>query len=57
MIGCIADRGVGHVARWRIYPVGRNVSHSAVAQTNCVFINIERWTCEVTSAADDFTAV
>ena len=48
----------GFPRTWKGYPVPAGVIHSAKAYTNCIFINIERWTSDdVTSAAVDFTAV
>lgn len=43
---------------WKRYSVPAGTPHSAVALTDCVFINFERWKDkDVTSAAIDFTAV
>lgn len=56
MVGTIGP-SMGDAKTWKRYAVPAGVRHSALAKTNCMFINFERWTSEPTSAADDFTAV
>jgi len=46
-----------HVTTWHCgwsKPVPAGVSHSAVADTFSVFLNLERWKSKPTSAAIDF---
>lgn len=56
MEGIIGDRA-GVPRPWKCFAVPPGERHAAHAVSNCVFLNFEHWTGEVTSASDDFTAV
>lgn len=42
---------------FRRFNVPAGVKHSATITAFCMFANVERWKGDVTSAADDFTAL
>lgn len=49
----------GTAKKFKSYHIPAGVRHAASMSgyTSVWFINIERWTCDPTSAADDFTTV